>query len=368
VSTYLVLSLLGTFSLSVFAKNLASYHASQRTIDRFFAFHEAEGGLDQAIAQLRSNLAYNGQGYTGFGQGGYDVQVNIPDPAANPNLRRITVNGHAPNNVPTAYAYERRQVVAHVNFLPASSNFAVFSDTTIQMSGNAETDSYDSRLGSYQSQEPRDNGDIGTNAIQASSVTLSGNVEVGGDAIVGPQGNPSSVIHTTGNAEIEGTTSAATSPTVLNPVVVPSNLTNQGNLQLSGNTTVTLGSGTYWYSTISISGNGRLNLTGSATIYVTGNVSISGNGVVTAQNLPTNLTLNVSGAQSVSFTGNAKFYAKVYAPDSNFHLSGNGRLFGSVAADSIQQSGNAEVHYDEALSAGSGSSTTKSNLLAWVEN
>lgn len=368
ISAYLALSVMGALSYALFSQNLTLYRTSQRTINRILAFHLAESGIDRAIVQLRNNRSYTGQGYTMLGQGGgYEAQVTSPDSTGSPNLRRIVGNGHTPNNLSTSYAHEQRQVIAYVNFPPTSSTYAIFADTSIQMSGNAQTDSYNSRVGSYESQTPRMNGDMGTNTIQAGFVTISGNVRIRGDATVGPGGNPTRVIQTSGNVVIEGSQTAASFLKVLGPVQIPSNLTNLGNLQLSGNTTQTLGGGNYWYSSISITGNARLNFTGSANVYVTGDVKIAGNGVGTSQNTPANFSLNISGAREVSFTGNGNFYGAVYAPDSGIQITGNGSIFGSVVGDSIQQSGNAKVHYDEALNQSSGGAGNRSQLLAWME-
>lgn len=368
ISAYLALSVMTTLSYALFSKNLGLYRTSQRTINRITAFHLAESGIDRAIVQLRTDRSYTGQGYTVLGQGGYEAQVASPDSTGNPNLRRIIGNGHTPNNLATSYAHEQRQVVAYVNFPPSSATYAIFADTSIQMSGNAGTDSYDSRIGSYESQTPRSNGDMGTNTIRAGYVTMSGNVKIKGDATVGPGGNPTSVIRTSGNVVIEGSQTAAPSLKALDPVQVPSNLTNLGNLRLSGNTTMTLGGGDYWYSSISITGNGRLNFTGAANVYVTGSVRIAGNGVGTSQNTPANFSLNVSGVREVAFSGNGNFYGAVYAPDSGLQITGNGSIFGSIVGDSIQQSGNAYIHYDEALNSNTGGSGNKSTLMAWQEN
>lgn len=371
ISSYLVLALLGTLSLSLFLKNASTFWTSERNRNRIAAFQLAEAGLDQAIATLRTNSTYTGQGYTALSTaGGFDVAVETPDRVGNPTVRRITATGHTPGANSTAFAYERRQVVAYVDFPPpVSGNFAVFSDTSIQMSGNVVLDSYDSRRGSYQSQAARSNGHLGTNTTRAGFVMMSGNVRIRGDAVVGPLGDPSRVITTSGNAVIEGSRRAATALRVLDPVVVPSGLVGGGNLRLNGNDVLTLGGGTYLYSSINVSGNARVNFTGPATVYVTGNVSISGNGVGTSQNLPPNLKIMVAGQRSISYSGNANFYGVLYAPDSNVSITANGELSGSVTGDSLQQSGNGKVHYDEALSASTGGTvSTTSRLMAWTES
>lgn len=374
ISSFLVLSVIGTFSLALFLKETTLYRSAERTVNRITAFHLAESGVDQAIVQLRNNLSYGGQGYANLGnKGGFDIQVEAPD-LTQPNLRRITARGHVPNNIITAYAYAMRQVVAYVNFTPSTSPYAFFSNSSIQMSGNAGTDSYDSRNGLYHLQTPGQNGHMGTNSTAAHNVMLSGNVRIGGNAIVGPGGNPSNVIVMSGNARIDGTRTAASARRVLDPVQIPTDLTHQGALNVSGNSAMTLPGGNYWYSSINITGNGKVEFTGPATVYVTGRVSISGNGFGTAQNLPPNLTIKTQGQASgvpgggqVTLSGNANFYGSIYAPASDVIISGNGNLYGTVTGNTLQDSGNGKIHYDEALNPESGGSTSTSSLLAWTE-
>ena len=368
ISSYLILSVIGTFSLYIFLMNASTYWASERMRNRIAAFHLAEAGVDQAITRLRSNLTYEGQDYTVFGAGGYDIQVDTPS-ESNPRLRRIIASGYTPNNAANSYAYVRRQITTYVDFTgTGSATYAVFSNTSIQMSGNVVLDSYDSRLGSYESQAPRANGDLGTNTTSAGMVMMSGNVRVKGDAIVGPGGNPSRVITTSGNVVIEGSRTAAGSLRVLDPVQLPAGCTNQGALSVNGNSTLTLTGGIYCYSSISVTGNGRINFTGPATVYVTGNVTISGNGFSTSQNLAANFKLNVQGARSVSLTGNGTLYSVVYAPQSAVAISGNGWLYGSATGNTIQESGNGRVHYDEALNEGGDPSLSgQGRVLAWTE-
>ncbi len=381
ISSYLVLSLIGTLSLALFLKSATVYRTTERTRHRITAFHLAESGVDRAIVQLRTDPNYIGQGYTAIGtDGGYDVQVTTPDPIANPTIRLITASGHSPSNAAAAYAYERRQVLAYVDVgsQPLFS-YSVFTNDSIQMSGNAGTDSYNSTQGAYNGPDnsPRANGDLGSNTTLAHNIMLSGNVLIKGDLTVGPGATPSSVVTASGNATIQGTQSAISQTKVLSPVVVPSSLNNLGALSVSGNDTVTLPGGTYLYSSITVTGNGKVNFTGPATVYVNGNVLITGNGMTASRtneggsNLykPPNLTLNIQGSRTLTVSGNGKFYGTLYAPNSAASFSGNAGIFGAVIANTLQQSGNAKVHYDEALNnSPSGSNSTPAiQMRSWQE-
>lgn len=367
ISSYLALSVVGTFSLALFLKNVTIYHAAERAESRIRAFHQAESGIDQAIVRLRSDLSYQGQGYSPLGNnGGYEVLVDAPDPSQ-PTLRRITGTGHSPSNALDAYAYVQRQIVSYVTFTPSTGGYGIFSDTSIQMSGNVHVDSYDSRRGPYNRYHPGTNGDMGTNTTRAGFVMMSGNAKVHGDVTVGPGGNPARVIVTSGNVQIYGSRTAAPSLRVLEPVQIPSHLTNLGTLTVNGNDSLTLPGGNYFYSSINISGNGRVNFRNPTTLYVSGDVKITGNGTLTAQDLPSNLEIKMKGNRPIEINGNGDYFGRVYAPASNVVVTGNGSIFGEAVGKTIQASGNGSFHYDEALADGTSNSSVTADMLAWAE-
>lgn len=368
ISSFLVLSLIGTFSLAVYFRSTTVSRTTERAENRIRAFQLAEAGLDRAIVELEKDSTYTGQGYTALGnKGGYEAQVDTPDPVNNPDVRRITATGHSPAASSASYAYERRQVVSHISLNSQSGwKYSVFSDTNIDMSGNVKTDSYDSSKGPYNPAQAGKNGDIGTNTTQAHNIALSGNVQVQGDAIVGPGGDPNRVIVASGNSTIAGTQTAATQSQPLQSATIPDSLQMQ-DIKVKGNEILTLPGGTYWAENFVVSGNGRVNFTGPATVYISDEIKISGNGIGTAGNLPSNLKILVADDCEVSLSGNSSFYGWLYAPDSRIDITGNGELFGAVVGKSIAMSGNGKVHLDEALNSTGTGSSGSSHVLAWTE-
>jgi hypothetical protein len=373
ISSYLVLSVVGTFSLALFLKSTTVQRSMLRTQNRIIAFHLADAALDQAIVELENDPNYEGTGYTAFGRGGYTITIETPDADHFPTVRRIVTNGFAPNNVENSFAYQNRQVISYVNLNVGSPfDFGLFGDESVSMGGKAQTDSYNSNLAPY---EPGGtNGDVGTNSTEEGAISLDGNAIIGGDAIIGPGGDTTTGVTTGKNTVILGTETTAAAEKVLNPIEIPTNLIDQGDLVVEEQTILSLAGGTYLYSSFSISGQARVNFTGPATIYVTGAMSISGQGVVTSDDLPPNLLFYVSGEEAnVAFTGQGKLYGAVYAPNAAISISGNGELFGGVVGKSIAFSGSGNspfmVHYDEALQAGSAGvgSDAKVELKSWQE-
>jgi hypothetical protein len=341
ITSFVALS--GTFV----TRSLSESSISARHVGSQQVLHLAEAGLDQAILLLRQaplGTASPPQvSYTALGAGEFDAAVTGPTIFAGNRFRyRIQATGYVPNRNTSALGFQQRAVEAYVELTgPSRFPVAAFADQTIAVSGNGFIDSYNSANGPYDPGTAGSNGNVGTNSIASGSVSLSG------------------------NAEVTGSVTAASTATALPPVSVPGGIPNGGTLSVSGNTTVNLPGGTYWFTSLSVSGNGRLNFTGPATVYLTGSVSVSGNGIGTAINLPPNLLLYVAGNAGVSFSGNANFYGGIYAPESSISISGNGSFFGAVVGRTIANSGNGNVHYDEALQSVSSSGANQAAILSW---
>jgi hypothetical protein len=233
---------------------------------------------------------------------------------------------------------------------------AAHGKTSVELIGNAWTDSYDSAVGSYNvSGNKGHKGDVSTDSIANGAVSVGPGSTVDGQALVGAGGNPATGIVNQGT--ITGATGTEPSAFALPLSTIPPAVTNLGALNISGNSTRTLPGGTYWFSSISVTGNARLVTTGPVKIYVTGSVDIGGNGVGTAGNLPPNFllygTVDPSNAAnkctSVSIHGNGNFYGAVYAPEASVVVAGNGVNYGALTGNTVRINGNGGFHYDEQL-------------------
>lgn len=370
ISVLGLISTLSILSVSLIALTLMELQSAERYENRMVAFHQADGAVDETLVNLRMDRSFAGLSITNYATGrtsGTYFTI-VTQSLTNPNVYTIASTGTVGAAV-GAYGFQQRQISAIVDMTPqAGSGSGIFSNGAIQISGNAVIDSYDSREGPYNSLTAGSEGNVGTNSTSPGFVVqITGNVRVEGDLTIGPGGNPATATQVTGNATITGTTTAASALVPMTPVSIPSSLTNSGPLTVNGQNTVTLGAGTYYFSSIDISGGGKLNVTGAATVYVAGDVSIAGDGVATASNLPTNLTINVQGSRNVSISGDGDFFGKVYAPQSSISVSGNGDLYGALIGDTFSDSGNGNIHYDVALGSGGGSQITSNELKAWSE-
>ena len=126
---------------------------------------------------------------------------------------------------------------------------------------------------------------------------------------------------------------------------------NTGDLNVSGNNTVTLANGTYCFHNVTASGGSTLRVTGPVRISVTGTFNASGGSMVNTTNIPSNLQISSSytGNNGVTLSGGSGAYLTVYAPGTGITVSGGSPLFGALVGKTLTVSGNSMIHYDLAL-------------------
>lgn len=331
------------------------------------AFYVAEAGAEEAISELRADMNYTGKNGVAFGEGRYDVTVSIPDADNFPRRRQIDSTGYIGSTVAATPGIQTRHVRIVADFSETFGfDYAVFGDIDVDLGGNGLTDSYDSDEGPYSEESSGENGDVGSNGIDPSTIRLVGNSVIKGDAIVGVGGDPETAIDLQDEASVTGDKVASPAAIDLPEVSIPSGLTDLGDLHIT-NETVTLGGGTYWYSSLKITGQGRLELSADTTIYLSGKLEIAGNGIATSGDVPSNLTFLVASSEMVKFSGNADFYGAVYAPESRIMVPGNGRVFGSLIGSEVGITGKGGIHYDEALGRDDGAGSASVDIILWQE-
>ena len=391
---------LSGFSAVILSRSVSEVNLARRHAESSQAFWLAEAGLHRGLWELN-----HGDGnWTGWTISGSDrtktgtlasgqYSVTITD--AGNATASISASGHIPDI--SSSRIEREIGVDLSGQTSSPFSYAGFGKTSVTMSGNGETDSYDSSQGAYGAGNKGSNGDIGTNGINSGAISLSGNAEINGDANTGPGGT----VDLSGNAEVNGTTDDTCAEDYPS-VTVPSSLTSlasSGSYSVGGNNNQTLSSGDYKFTDISISGNADLTLTGTINIYLTetsgnafqttgngkiivaagaqitiytdGKCNIAGNGVVNNTNLPENFLLysTYSGSSDgVKIAGNGDLYAGIYAPDTQVKVTGNGDNFGSIISDELIVTGNGDIHYDEALQNVGAGTITSYSIETWTDS
>jgi len=257
---------------------------------------------------------------------------------------------------------------------------------SLSFTGNGNTDSYDSgglalnadgsatTTPTFQSY----GGNVGTNGNQSDS---GNNVQINGTLSTPRTGVGAC---TTGNVTaLSGSTTAITGGIVELPqaLTMPAPVLpalpagspdingtqtigpgNYGDINLSGNKTLSLQPGTYNINSLSLSGNSTFQLVpdpitgkyGKVVINVTGSgnstpISITGNGFSNPTYDPSMLQFLYAGTGTIKIAGNGASAAVVYAPNATVSFNGNGAFYGSVVASNLTDVGNGSIHYDRRL-------------------
>lgn len=268
----------------------------------------------------------------------------------------------------------------------------IVAKNTLTFSGNADIDSYDSNVGVYNSATNRS--DLATVAttstaidpvVVGSSATIYGYVSTGGgDPVVGTGGRIYGVTTPSGTnvdtsrirhdfvANLPDVTAPTGSATSVG--AVSHNLT----LPRGGDSPGANGRYLYTASSIEMTSNDTVKITGPVDLIVTGNISITGTaGLVIGGTGSTNPSLNIycpgsielggtaalnatnkpatltvwgtapSGtSQTVTISGNSDFLGTLYAPNAAINLTGSGATYGALIGNTVTVAGSGDFHYD----------------------
>ncbi len=263
---------------------------------------------------------------------------------------------------------------------------------SITFSGtNASVDSWDSDptgtgtpIVPYSGGVATDDGSIGSAAVissisvnnadiwgtAATGAASAAGIAVGPNGVIGPYGTAAGTkdadsvstdfttnfepVATPTGGSVVGAISSSTTITTGTYRIPSITLAGSDQLVISGDVVIiiTAASGT---SGISISGTGELNLATGATlkIYVEADVALGGKGLLNPNVQPSSVqiwgTSTNATPQNISVLGNGFLSGICYAPNGNVTIAGNGDVYGSFIANSVNVSGNANFHYDKTL-------------------
>lgn len=171
--------------------------------------------------------------------------------------------------------------------------------------------------------------------------------EVYGTVVLGPSGSLTDVnVH--GSTLYNSSPIAAPTSPIWSPQANPGGISQ--NYTVSSNTT--LAGGTYYFTSLTINDSKRLSFSGTATIYVNGNVSMDDDAALTAYNsIPGNLKIYQIGNRTFGSSGakNLEITADIEAPSSDFRADKNLEFMGRLIAKTIDVDKDADFYYDEAL-------------------
>lgn len=276
--------------------------------------------------------------------------------------------------------------------LAAHSTMYLYGDN----SNNATTvDAYNSSAGAYGGGNVLSSGAIAAlNSTTASSWQMTGKAELRGSAVVGPGGSPGTVIALSDSSIISGTQTAGNSRVAIFAAQPSITSASSGNINLTGSATQTISSDGRWGS-ITLANNSVLTLSGATTIridgnltvqdnallalepdaditmYVAGNVTLSGDALVGSSAAAPRLRIYMNGSsQDVSISSRAKMSAYVLNPFGRLVIAPIGNtpdsFSGRFAGDGVLTADKTDIHLDVADDSG-GSGLSSIRVLSWMQ-
>lgn len=350
------------------------------------AFFVAETGVEYARYRLQMQDQWITTGWT--------AAITTPAMDGDTGIASVTFNNYndayktATITVVGHFRKMRRRIIMDVQaVLTAIPPFAkaICGCTGVNFAKDSVTiDSYSSTTGSYASQTPGENGDVGSNGnLNLAGATIHGSARAGGniDSLASAHlygdaamGGVSGILGT-----VDGTTTVGINPPPQPcscsafdiPDLADTAKTSNNNdlvdeidgttLDLSGkkNGMITLNTGTYYLTGASITGNGQITIAAGADVTIilddidestpAVEFKFAGNGITNASESTTNLTIYSNSTTDISLTGTSAFSGAVYAPFAEVKLGGNNDFYGSIAAAVVSIDGNVDMHYDTAL-------------------
>lgn len=383
----LLLTLLLLGALLFFGVSLLNHYVADRTLQtrqeaHALAEEAAKAGIDRALYELAHKADWHPD----------SLKVTLPHSHARFELSFApTSQPHSLNNVQSttpAVAYDGRTVppgMVHLVSIgrceqafhqeealaevrPGLFSGAIFGARLIELKGGTSTDSFNSEDGSYGSQSPGRDGNVGTNSIAGGAIYLA-NADIRGEIQIGPGGTEGMVIDTVGHAHYDSC-SVRTAPRPL-PIQAPPTGTNQGaadtssgslnpgiytTLSVRSNHNLNLAPGTYVFTEdIELGSGATLNISGNVNLYLLADVHIQGNAQITGTTVPPNLMIyGGANSQDWDFRGlsNTELACGLYAPYANLDMRGISNFYGGLIVDTLHTNGQSNFHYDTALGGG----------------
>lgn len=362
----------------------------------------AEAGIEEALAHLNRN--FTNRTVDGWTLDGTNVWK---ERFIGENKYRVFINAFVDPPLVLAEGYVKIPKTDEFIMPPriirvGTTNDALFAKGMvakgqIDLAGNnIMTDSFDSSDtnystgGRYDPAKRKDNGDVATNSSLIDSLNV-WNADIYGSASTGPGGTVrigkngsigDLAWHAAGNQGIQPGRARddmnVDFPDVYPPFSGGAFTPVGGNID-GTNYTYILASGNYQLSSLNLSGGQKVLVAGDAVLYVTGNVSLSGNSLIQIE-AGSSLNMFVGGSTtsfggngvvnnnasamhfsywglnsntSVKLHGNASFTGTLYAPHASLTLGGGGSdtydFVGAAVADSVKMNGHYNFHYDEAI-------------------
>ena len=209
------------------------------------------------------------------------------------------------------------------------SRFAAYAENNIALSGQGKItgDTRSNGLIQLSGQAV-----IEGNAETAEDVTLSGQAQVTGEIIEGAVTiNPWAI----DLEKLEDYVSANNDNDKLTLI--------NGELKVSGQSRITITTGTYYLNGITASGQSRIYFNGKIRIFCTKQITVSGQAELHHSGDAYDLIICQHSQDNINISGQGELISIIYAPQSKVSVSGQGITLGNVMAKEISVSGQGKI-------------------------
>lgn len=395
IAVLLVAILLGSLAMAAVEEGLGDRTAVKHQVSNTLALEICEVGLVRSEIEIATNTDRDGGGIgnvAGEVNGGaYSV---VAEKVPNVVGRWVLVGRGE-------YEHSVRRVEVGLKVNGGVFSYAMFGKDSVELEGGGQTDSFDSRLGSYASQAVNGagsfdglyaeaNGLVGSNL----NVRLWARTVVRGDAYPGPTGTYSG-----SREKVWGDLSNLPEPVDLPPPELDEFIDAMANndndqidgsmkgvtydpalfkLRLGAGADLVLSGGTYFFTEVTTVGNGSMTVTKPSTVYVTGTLDFGGGAIANTGGKASDLIIYAHpydivpgydplGAGDIEMSGGTNAAFALYAPYKDIAAGGGNDVFGAVVGRNIHLQGGSLFHYDEALAEWGYGDGKLGTRLYWVE-
>jgi hypothetical protein len=401
VITVVISALIGSVLCSYLVLISNRNQISMRALAWNSAIPVLEAGIEEALTHLHEDEDptanyWTGQMITGtkiywkrrdFPDGSYFYVTNTDVGTTKPTIYAAGyVKAPLQNN-----EYISRLVKVTTTNPPSYFSRAIAANGLIKLSGEAVVDGYNSSLGPYSLTNRNASGGVYTSSQAAKAIDV-GSAHIYGMAVTGPGGTVSVADGSVGdlnqtsgmqygwvNDNMNVTFQDNASPTGPTITPTPTRIGPSNVIYLDQDSSrviykvdnlisnserrpiIVTGNSTLWVSgDFIVNGTGYVYIAPGASLklYVGGNGSISGGGVVNdstggGAGLPGNFSYyGLPTSTSLIYSGMADFVGTINAPQAAVNISGGSSVFGAIICDTFTCSGGSGVHYDEGLRGG----------------
>lgn len=371
----MILSMMTLAALMAVESSNTDIELSFNEVHEEQAFYVAEAGLQNAFAQIDENIEWRiGFDKWPFGEGTYTVTVI--DSTDNATL------------IDTVILQSEGEVMGGKSSLelwliPGTKSFyryAAFGENSLLLENYACTDSYNSDSGTYAATQDTLGGNVGSNgtALLKNNVTVGGNLSIARSGGITFENSAEVLGDTTSTASVQTFDLASDSDYdwAQNNNSAPAGIIGNDydfdpgplDFSIKANKEITLTSGTYFFTSLSLQNNADIRLAPGAEvqIYVTGDILFENNTTFNEDGIPGNLTVFTRGAK-LNFKNRTEFRGTIYAPNCDFMHENNADLYGSIIARSVSQKNNTCIHYDRSLADKKGGFDGTMTAIGWKE-